>query len=176
MEKTLSSVDEHALVVVSEEEEEAAGAGAGGGVAVLDDRWAPLHSRVMSVLKDMKKTTEDIIHEEARIALDVETWSKMDDAVINHGCIGFVWFRSRIPSVWATNQIGRLQKMIDMVLPGANWDVIVNADGVGDFVLLLPPPPSDETRVMLGMAVQQFGAWVWDDAQQRRRPVPRCQG
>jgi hypothetical protein len=135
-------------------------------------RWKQIMAKVPQIMATIKTETERSILSEARYAVKVDGWKRMEEAVEKHSCIGFVWFRSKVPSVWCHNQRTRLEKMVDDVLPGANWHLIANGDGTADFVLLLPPPPNDEHRCFLHVTTNQWGAWVWDGSQERRRPVP----
>lgn len=134
-----------------------------------DARWDEMMKCVPEVTKTIRIETERVILEEARIAMEVDGWARMREAVVEHRCVGFVWFRSAMASVWSNNQAKRFEAMVDRVLPGANFCAIQET---GDFCLLLPPPPVDEDRIMLMMAVQEWGAWVWDPVGKRRIPMP----
>lgn len=139
---------------------------------VDDPRWENILQKVPKIMQTIKNETERAILGEAQFATKVDGWKCMEEAVQEHSCIGFVWFRSKVPSVWCHNQRPRLEKMIDTILPGANWQIIGHGDGTADFCLLLPPPTNDEHRGFLALTVESWGAWVWDSSQQRRRPVP----
>lgn len=135
--------------------------------AKQEEWWVPIWAHAPQMVEETRRRTEKLILEEARGALECDAKEKMSAAVLEHGCVGFVWFKSEMAGVWIQNQQPRLLRMIDDVLPGANYCAMRG----GEVCLLVPPPTNVEHRTFMLAAVQQFGAWVWDFEQARAQPI-----